>query len=88
MAEDYKQLIKKQILGQGLTGKWSGAGHGSAEANAEDMARILSSIGITDIKQFGKVPKYEPVQEIGKTYNGHRICKTYQCPSSTQHQWQ
>ena len=73
MAEDYKQLIKKQILGQGLTGKWSGAGHGSAEANADDMARILSSIGITDIKQFGKVPKYEPVQEIGKTYNGNQV---------------
>lgn len=73
MAEDYKQLIKKQILGQGLTGKWSGAGHGSAEANAEDMARILSSIGITDIKQFGKVPKYEPVVEMGKLYNGQPV---------------
>jgi hypothetical protein len=77
MAEDYKQLIKKQILGQGLTGKWSGAGHGSAEANAEDMARILSSIGITDIKQFGKVPKYEPVQEIGKIYNGNQVVQLY-----------
>ena len=77
MAEDYKQLIKKQILGQGLTGKWSGAGHGSAEANADDMARILSSIGITDIKQFGKVPKYEPVQEIGKTYNGNQVVQLY-----------
>ena len=77
MAEDYKQLIKKQILGQGLTGKWSGEGRGSAEANAEDMARILSSIGITDIKQFGKVPKYEPVQEIGKTYNGNQVVQLY-----------
>jgi len=77
MAEDYKQLIKQQILGQGLTGKWSGAGHGSAEANADDMARILSSIGITDIKQFGKVPKYEPVQEIGKTYNGNQVVQLY-----------
>ena len=77
MAEDYKQFIKKQILGQGLTSKWSGAGHGSAEANAEDMARILSSIGITDIKQFGKVPKYEPVQEIGKTYNGNQVVQLY-----------
>jgi hypothetical protein len=77
MAEDYKQLIKKQILGQGLTSKWSGAGFGSAEANAEDMAKILSSIGITDIKQFGKVPKYEPVQEIGKTYNGNQVVQLY-----------
>jgi hypothetical protein len=41
------------------------------------MARILSSIGITDIKQFGKVPKYEPVQEIGKTYNGNQVVQLY-----------
>ena len=73
MAEDYKQLIKKQILGQGLTGKWSGAGHGSAEANAEDMAKILADIGITDIKQFGKVDKYEPVEKIGMTFNGQPV---------------
>ena len=73
MAEDYKQLIKKQILGQGLTGKWSGAGFGSAEANAEDMAKILADIGITDIKQFGKVDKYEPVEKIGMTFNGQPV---------------
>ena len=73
MAEDYKQFIKKQILGQGLTSKWSGAGHGSAEANAEDMAKILSGIGITDIKQFGKVDKYEPVEKIGQTLNGKPV---------------
>jgi hypothetical protein len=73
MAEDYKQLIKKQILGQGLTGKWSGAGHGSAEANAEDMAKILADIGITDIKQFGKVDKYEPIEQIGMTFNGQPV---------------
>ena len=73
MAEDYKQLIKKQILGQGLTGKWSGAGFGSAEANAEDMAKILSGIGITDIKQFGKVPQYAPAREAYKTYNGQPV---------------
>ena len=53
--------LVKQILGQGLTGKWSGQGHGSAEANAQDMARILDSIGITDIKQLGKLPTYESV---------------------------
>jgi hypothetical protein len=40
-----------------LTGKWSGSGHGSAEKNAEDMAKILAGIGITDIKQFGKFTK-------------------------------
>jgi hypothetical protein len=69
MAEDYKQLIKKQILGQGLSSKWSGQGLGSAEANAEDMARILSGIGITDIKQLGKVPTYEEAV-AKKSYNG------------------
>ena len=69
MAEDYKQLIKKQILGQGLTGKWSGQGRGSAEANADDMARILAGIGITDIKQFGKIPTYEKAI-TKKGYNG------------------
>ena len=73
MAEDYKQLIKKQILGQGLSSKWSGQGRGSAEANAEDMARILSGIGITDIKQLGKVDKYEPVEQIGSTFNGQPV---------------
>jgi hypothetical protein len=73
MAEDYKQIIKKQILGQGLTGKWSGAGFGSAEANAEDMAKILAGIGITDIKQFGKVPQYAPAREAYKTYNGQPV---------------
>jgi hypothetical protein len=73
MAEDYKQLIKNQILGQGLTGKWSGSGFGSAEANAEDMAKILSGIGITDIKQFGKVPQYAPAREAYKTYNGQPV---------------
>jgi hypothetical protein len=73
MAEDYKQLIKKQILGQGLSSKWSGQGRGSAEANAEDMARILSGIGITDIKQLGKVDKYEPVEKIGMTFNGQPV---------------
>jgi hypothetical protein len=75
MAEDYKQLIKKQILGQGLSSKWSGQGLGSAEANAEDMARILSGIGITDIKQLGKVNKYEPVQVVGHTLDGKQISR-------------
>ena len=65
--------ITKQILGQNLTSKWTGAGFGSAEANAKDMAKILSGIGITDIKQFGKVDKYEPVQAIGHTLNGKSI---------------
>ena len=65
--------LANQILGQGLTGKWTGAGHGSAEKNAEDMAKILAGIGITDIKQFGKVDKYEPIQKVGMTFNGQPV---------------
>jgi len=61
--------LKNQILGQGLTGKWTGSGHGSADANAADMAKIMAGIGITDIKQFGKVPILEEAV-AQKGYNG------------------
>lgn len=54
--------LTQQILGQGLTDKWSGEGYGSAEKNAADMAKILAGIGITDIKQFGKVPQYQTAE--------------------------
>jgi hypothetical protein len=66
---DYTSALTKQILGQGITDKWSGAGHGSAEANAADMAKILAGIGITDIKQFGKVPQYARA-EVKMGFNG------------------
>ena len=59
--------LSKQILDQGTVSQWSGQGHGSAEANAKDMARILDSIGITDIRQFGKVEKTVPVSSMGIT---------------------
>ena len=49
--------VTQQILGQNLTSKWKGEGKGSAEKNAADMAGILTSIGITDIKDFGMVTK-------------------------------
>lgn len=62
-----------QILGQGTTSKWTGQGYGSPEANARDMAKLLNTAGITDIKQFGKVDKYEPVQVTGYTLNGKAI---------------
>jgi hypothetical protein len=64
--------LVKQILAQNTTSRWSGQGMGSAEANARDMARILDSIGITDIKQFGKVPAYEPITITDWKYNGRR----------------
>ncbi len=65
--------LKSQILSQGTTNQWTGQGFGSAEANAEDMARILSGIGITDIRQFGKVDKLEPVEQIGNSLNGQFV---------------
>lgn len=47
----------QQILGQNLTSKWSG-GYG-AQDSATAMAKLMADAGITDIKQFGKVPVYE-----------------------------
>ena len=82
--------LTQQILGQGLTGKWTGVGHGSAEKNAADMARILSNAGITDIRQLGVkqevIPAmyYEwgetPEQTVNKYYNketGQELENTY-----------
>ena len=64
------QLIK-QIQSRSNTSQWTG-GYGADEAT-KDMARILSSIGITDIKDFGKIDKYEPVEQIGMTLNGQPV---------------
>ena len=64
--------LTQQILGQGTADKWTGEGKGSAKANAADMANILSSIGITDINQFGQITKQVPVtstDEYGNTYD-------------------
>jgi hypothetical protein len=65
--------LANQILSQGLTSQWKGTGHGSAEANARDMAKIMADTGITDIRQFGKVPVYEDVVEIGKSFSGQIV---------------
>lgn len=65
--------LTQQILGQGLTSKWTGEGYGGAEANARAIAKILADAGITDIKQFGKVDKYDPVEIVGYTLNGKAI---------------
>jgi hypothetical protein len=59
----------KQILASSNTAKWTGEGKGSAQANAADMAKLLSDIGITDIKQFGKVPQYQQA-ETAMGFNG------------------
>ena len=50
----------QQILGQNLTSKWSG-GHSPQDA-ARDMAKLMADAGITDIKQFGKIPVYEKAE--------------------------
>ena len=46
--------LTKQILDQGTTGKWTGAGYGGPVENAKVMAGMLANTGITDIKDFGK----------------------------------
>ena len=75
--EDRKNIeiannLATQILGQKLTGKWTGQGFGSAEANARDMGKILASIGITDIKQFGPITREVDVY-VGSDDSGNPI---------------
>jgi len=65
--------LVKQILGQNTTAKWTGEGYGGAEANARGMAKLLADAGITDIRQFGKVDKYEPVEVTGYSLNGNTV---------------
>jgi hypothetical protein len=73
--------LKGQILGQNLTAKWTGEGFGSAEANATDMAKIMTDIGITDINQFGKitkeVPTYSYDENGNQTQTGTQTVTTY-----------
>lgn len=69
--------LVKQILASSDTSKWQGEGYGGVQANAKAIAERLADAGITDIKQFGKVDKYEPVEVIGYTLNG----KAVQSPS-------
>jgi len=69
--------LTKQILDQGTTGKWSGAGFGSPTENAKQMARVLSTAGIEDIKDFGKVKK-DNFQDVGVVpeYSGDEYSST------------
>jgi hypothetical protein len=68
-----QEKLTQQILSQNTTSQWSGEGFGSTDANARDMAKILAGIGITDIRQFGKIDKLEPVEQIGFTLNGQFV---------------
>ena len=55
-----------QILSSSDASKWKGEGRGSAQANAAGMAEILASIGVTDVKDFGEIPKYKKIEtQIG-----------------------
>ena len=73
-AQTAQDALIKQIMGTSDTSKWSGEGFGSAQANAADMAKILSGIGITDISQFGQLPTYQKL-ETQYTYNGQPATK-------------
>jgi len=57
-----REALTQQILGSGDTSAWTGEGFGSAQANAANMAEIMSNYGITDIKQFGVIPTFAEVQ--------------------------
>lgn len=65
--------LTQQILASSNTAQWKGEGKGSAEANARDMAAIIASTGATDIKQFGTIDAYTPVEVVGESYNGQLV---------------
>jgi len=67
--------LTQQILGQNTSSKWTGEGFGSAQANANFMAKLLDNAGITNINQFGQTPVYTPVETIGYTLNGTPVHK-------------
>jgi len=69
--------LAQQILGSSDTSKWSGEGFGSAQANAADMAKILNSIGITDINQFGQITKQVPTYDEDGNQSGTQTVTTY-----------
>jgi hypothetical protein len=56
--------VKDQILAQGTTSKWTGEGFGSAEANADAMAKNLVASGVTDINQVALIDKKVDAQVI------------------------
>jgi len=73
------EKVKQQILAQGTTSKWTGQGFGSADANAEAMAKNLVASGVKDINDVALVDKkvdvavtpiYETVDTGGYDENG------------------
>ena len=64
--------MKKKILAQGTSDKWSGEGFGSKDANANAIAEALYNCGINRLEDFGKVPAYTPVT-TKYYYNGREL---------------
>ena len=58
--------LKQQILAQNTSSKWQGGV--DAETAANDMAKIMAGIGVTDIRQFGIIEQVaaEEVKQDGK----------------------
>jgi hypothetical protein len=70
---DYKQLLGHAIINQNLLPKWTGEGVGGAYSNAMRMGEILAGIGITDLKQFGRLPD----GSFGNKLTGQAVPNTY-----------
>ena len=70
---DYKQLLGHAIINQNLLSKWTGEGVGGAHSNAMRMGEILAGIGITDLKQFGRLPD----GSFGNKLTGQAVPNTY-----------
>jgi hypothetical protein len=51
-----QNALAEQILAASDTSKWKGEGWGSAYANAQEMAKLLDSVGIKNLNQFGRLP--------------------------------
>jgi len=81
----FNQITAQQKAGTAQY--YQGQGLGSIEANTREMANILASVGITDIKQLGKVPTYKPADIGGYVVNGNVATKnrngdwTYETPT-------
>jgi hypothetical protein len=65
--------LADQILAQGTSSGWTGEGWGSAVNNATAMGDILAGIGITDIRQFGKLDD----GRFGNRVTGQAVENTY-----------
>lgn len=61
--------LYNQIIDQGTTSRWKGQGFGSPNDNALAIAKMLASVDINDIKDFGKFEVFDRVDQ----YTGNPI---------------